>query len=160
MSPRFPWVRLFLLELWTCSQLNPFFLNLFAAHLENRVFSKAVTSYIWFTYYFWVITVMGARIVIYLQHFIFYIFIQDSLSGQCPPRTVLGAALLIFLHSFNHERSRMIPPTHKFLSFPKNPCSNCSTQIVYILLFSGHFTFMYVSIHFLPTGWHSSSISH
>lgn len=32
------------------SQLNPFFLNLFAAHLESKVFSNGVTSYIVYIY--------------------------------------------------------------------------------------------------------------
>lgn len=32
------------------SQLNPFFLNLFTAHLESEVFSKGVTSYIAYIY--------------------------------------------------------------------------------------------------------------
>lgn len=70
-----------------------------------------------------------------------------------------AAAPLFFLHSFNYERSRMIPS--KSLPFPKSPYRNHPTQLAYILSFYRHSILGgNVSIYLLPTGWDSSSISH
>lgn len=77
---------------------------------------------------------------------------------QCPQRTILGATSLFFLHSFKHKRSRMIPSPYLSQRAPIEtalPSLSAYYYIPDIPLFGGN-----VSIHLLPTGWDSSSISH
>ena len=101
------------------------FLNLFATHLANTMFSKEMTSYMVF-HTSSIIIMIWAVIVILLKAFNFLYFCSRSSYWQCPKGQFWGKTLLFFLHSFNQKRSRMIPP--KSSPFLKSSFRNCPTS--------------------------------